>query len=309
MREEYIGKVKLNLKYYSGDDKYSDGDIEDDMLKIASDNKFGHDNQVKILANDDRWPILYHFSPIRENLLCWYPFESGSSILEVGSGCGGVTGAIYRDTKVTCIELSKKRALISANRHKDKAFEIYVGNMNDIDFSTKFDYITLIGVLEYAERYTGTKNPYVDFLTKIKAWLTPGGKIITAIENRYGLKYWAGAKEDHTGIQFEGISGYKNSKGVATFSKMELTEMLQDAGFIKNKFYYPYPDYKLPHAIYSDNKLPQAHELIYNGYSYDMDRISLFQEQAVFEGIINNGMYDFFSNSFLVISNNEGKSK
>ena len=33
--EEYIEKVKLNLAFYSGEDTYSDGDIEEKMLEIA----------------------------------------------------------------------------------------------------------------------------------------------------------------------------------------------------------------------------------------------------------------------------------
>ena len=29
-----------------------------------------------------------------------------------------------------------------------------------------------------------------------------------AIENKLGLKYWSGCKEDHTGRYFEGVSKY-----------------------------------------------------------------------------------------------------
>jgi len=302
--EKYNGKVKLKFAFYSGEDQYSDGDIEDEMLDIAKDNYDGSRNLEEILENDNRWPILYHFSPIRENVLNWYPFTEGASILEVGSGCGAITGALCRSgTSVTCIELSKKRALVSAYRHKSKEnLEIYVGNMNDIVFSSKFEYITLIGVLEYAKLYTHTQNPFVDFLKKIKALLAPNGKLITAIENRYGLKYWAGAKEDHTGLLFEGLLGYKNSNSATTFSKNELIKILQEAGFPENEFYYPYPDYKMPHAVYSDRRLPQAYELNLNNLNYDQDKISLFDEQVAYEGIIENGLYDFFSNSFLVIS-------
>ena len=38
---------------------------------------------------------------------------------------------------------------------------------NDIDFNQKFDYITLIGVLEYAPGFTSGGNP-VDFLKRIR---------------------------------------------------------------------------------------------------------------------------------------------
>ena len=51
--------------------------------------------------------------------------------------------------------------------------------------------------------------------------LAPGGKIVIAIENRLGLKYWAGCAEDHVGKYFEGLEGYHNTKGVRTYSKKE----------------------------------------------------------------------------------------
>ena len=48
-----------------------------------------------------------------------------------------------------------------------------------------------------------------------------------AIENKLGLKYFAGCKEDHVGRMFEGIEGYKNTSGVETFSKRELEKKKQ----------------------------------------------------------------------------------
>lgn len=72
----------------------------------------------------------------------------------------------------------------------------------------RFDYVTLIGVLEYAKSYIGKDNPYPEYLEKINRLLKPGGKILIAIENRLGLKYFAGCREDHVGREFVGIEGY-----------------------------------------------------------------------------------------------------
>ena len=78
--------------------------------------------------------------------------------------------------------------------------------------SEKYDVITLIGVLEYAGSYIDSDNPYEDFIKTLKTHLKPNGRIIIAIENRFGLKYWEGAKEDHTGGFFEGLEGYSEYK-------------------------------------------------------------------------------------------------
>lgn len=60
--KEIIGKVVLNYEFYKGSDLYSDGEeMENEMLEIA---KAG--NWEEILHKSRKWPILYHFSAIRE---------------------------------------------------------------------------------------------------------------------------------------------------------------------------------------------------------------------------------------------------
>src|SRR5690606_11439137 len=94
-------------------------------------------------------------------------------------------------------------------------------------------------------------------LKKLHSMLAPGGKLVVAIENKLGLKYWAGATEDHTGKIFEGIYGYPDHNDkVRTYSRKEMADRLIDAGFGSTYFYYPYPDYKLPYLIYSDDYYP-----------------------------------------------------
>ena len=77
---EQIGKVTLDYTFYNGQDQYSDGDIENDLLQLIMEEP----DVEKILAEDDRWPVLYHFSPVRQNILEWYPFKKDASVLEIG---------------------------------------------------------------------------------------------------------------------------------------------------------------------------------------------------------------------------------
>ncbi len=289
----------LNLEFYSGKDYYSDGDIEDELLEIVK----AHSDYTEVLANDNRWPILYHLSPIRQNIINWYPFKKNASCLEIGGGCGAITGALCQSLeKVTVVELSKRRSSINLERHKDfENLEIIVGNLNDIQFKEKFDYITLNGVLEYAGSFTKTDNPYSDFLKQIKKYLKPDGKLIIAIENRYGLKYFAGAKEDHTGKEFDGLNGYPDISFVRTFGKTELENLLGESGYPEQEFYYPHPDYKMPMEIYSQNWLPSVDTLLSPAPNFDSQRYELFNETATYQGIIENGQYEFFANSFLVV--------
>lgn len=291
--------MKLNCDFYKGNDLYSDGKIESEILNIV---KSGRDLR-EMVRNDNRWPILYHFSKIRENILNFYPFDKESdSILEVGAGCGAITGLLCKNSRtVTAVELSKSRAEVISHRYSSlENLEIIVGNLNDIEFETKFNYITLLGVLEYAKSFTKTHNPYMDFLKKIKKLLAPKGKVLIAIENKFGLKYWAGAREDHSGILFDSIEGYPNGSKAQTFGKYELEQMLIQSGFSSIYFYYPFPDYKLPDIIFSDDKLPTEEDLFRNAPFYDNNRYQLFNENLAFKQIVRNKMFPFFSNSFLI---------
>ncbi len=289
----------FNLNYYNGKDYYSDGEIEEELLQIVKT----HKSFDTILSNDTRWPILYHLSPIRQNIVNWYPFKEEASCLEIGGGCGAITGALCNALKnVTVVELSKRRSSINYERHKEyDNLEIIVGNLNDIHFDMDFDYITLNGVLEYAGAFTPGNTPYRDFLKQIKGYLKAEGKLLIAIENRYGLKYFAGAREDHTGKEFDGIEGYPETDGVRTFGKKELENLLAESGFGNLTFFYPYPDYKMPTEIYGDDFLPSPDKPMEKTPNFDMERYDLFKEENAYRGITENSQFPFFANSFLVV--------
>ena len=51
-----------------------------------------------------------------------------------------------------------------------------VGNLNDMTFPEKFDYVVVNGVLEYAMSFTEGKTPYETFLQRIGRLSEAGGK-------------------------------------------------------------------------------------------------------------------------------------
>ena len=295
---ETIGNVRLNYRFYKGSDQYSDGDIEDTLLQIVQKDEPFED----VLARENNWALLYHLTPIRENLLAWYDFGEGKSLLEIGAGCGGVTGLFCKKLdRVVAIDLSRRRSLINAHRNRDADnLEIVVGNFEDIRIEEKFDYVTLIGVLEYSIYYIQSDNPFADMLKKARSYLKPGGKLIIAIENKYGIKYWAGAREDHTGNLMDGLMGYPGVERVRTFSKEGLEALIREAGFASAQFYYPLPDYKLPTEIYSQKRLPKAYPFVTNAPNYDQERYSFFDEKKVMDELIREGKFEMFANSYLV---------
>jgi 2-polyprenyl-3-methyl-5-hydroxy-6-metoxy-1,4-benzoquinol methylase len=310
IKTEQIGNVLV--KYIRTNRKdvpvYSDG-IGEDRLYM----KFRHDPNYSGHRGDERfssWMEEYHLSPVRHNLLKWFPFVPKSTTLEVGAGCGALTGLLcQKSSNVTALEYSKQRALITTMRHSQRSnLEIVVGGLQDFVSSQKFDYITVIGVLEYAGKFYEGENPYKSFLAKLRGVLSPNGALILAIENKIGLKYICGAQEDHTGRVFESIYGYPHSRKVRTFSKKELAGLLNAVGFSALEWYYPLPDYKMPQEVISEEIAPADLDSIWRLFPARTGRRrrkEVLSEKRFGKTIAQAGLFGEFANSFLVIARGE----
>ncbi len=109
--------AEFDLTYYSGTDEYSDGDESENYLLAM--NKAGK-TLDDIPTKECTWPVFYHMSPMRENICNWYPFRKDATVLEIGAGCGAVTGILcQKAAHVTSIELSRRRATINYERNKN----------------------------------------------------------------------------------------------------------------------------------------------------------------------------------------------
>jgi 2-polyprenyl-3-methyl-5-hydroxy-6-metoxy-1,4-benzoquinol methylase len=296
--------AKLILDHAREKEEYVDGAEQELLSLFTSENV---EEKVKeILGNNPTWSMRYHLSPVRENLLNWYEYTPEGSLLEIGAGCGAVTGAFCEKlSTVVAVELETTRAKILAARHKKRDnLTVMAGSIHDMDIKEQFDYVTCIGVLEYAGMFTPGETPFADFLHQLQQYLKPGGTFFLAIENKFGLKYWSGVGEDHSGKLFESVENYPYQKEIQTFGKKELSDLLSQAGLSDLQWYYPLPDYKLPTELFSDAYPPTINHNIREGIWPSMDfvreREHFFLEQRVSDAIITNDEFGFFANSFLV---------
>ena len=229
---EKIGNVRLNYSHYPGKDLYSDGSIEDELLSIVKE--ASRVEYPDIIEKKGSWPILYHLSPLRANIVDWLPIHKSDKVLEIGSGCGAITDKLSEKAgEVTCVDLSAKRSHINAYRNQDRDnITIHVGNFSDIEpeLSDDYDYVCLIGVFEYGQSYIQTETPYEDFLKIMLRHMKNNGRLVIAIENRLGLKYFAGCKEDHLGTWFSGLEGYPEGGSARTFSRPGLEKIMKNCG-------------------------------------------------------------------------------
>ena len=271
--------MKLNLDYYKPENDFGLKKGEEKVIEYIYANKEkDYENIVKKDLCDD---VILGLSQIRENLVKSYDFVHDSIVLEIGAHLGENTGALCEKcAKVVSTDISKKRAEAIAKRYENKDnLEIIVGRPQEIKFEEKFDYITLFGVLEFAQNIFETEDPALDLIMYCKSLLKENGKLLIATDNKFALKSYVGDFDKCTGITFDSITGYKSSKKTYKLGKKSIKDILSKAGLSNYKFFYPLPDYKLPSSIFTDEYLPSSSKI--NGYfPYYKENSSVFYSEV-----------------------------
>ena len=293
--------MKLNLDYYiSKESNMPEAEYKliDDFINKYEEKDY-EDNILEIDSNK-----LQHFSTIGYNVLNWYPFKNNSTILEIGGNLGELTGMLcQKNYQVVTIEEDLKKAELISKRHKDKEnLEIIVADFNNIKFNeTKFDYITLIGSLPYVAKNSGMSSK--EFIKKLDNLLKPDGKLLIAVDNRFGIKYFTGNPDDYLNKKFVTLLNYNNEEQkIETYTRQKLIDILDYNNYKTKKFYYPLPDYRIPNVIFSDLELPKYNNIGKYVPNYSEKSTILVDEIDLFREILkeNENMFTFFTNSFLV---------
>ena len=286
---------------------YSDGN-ESRILDIVRNAGDLGVLSCELAASISDWPTEYHFSRSRHCLLRPLGIQPGDRVLELGCGCGALTRYLGEcGALVTAVEGSRSRAEAAAARCRDLSnVAVYLDNLTRFSSDELFDWVLLIGVLEYAPVYSEAPDPVHDYLAQSTRFLAPGGRLVLAIENKLGLKYFNGCSEDHLGRPYYGIQGLYRGKQPITFGKKELSGHLANAGLTATRFYYPFPDYKLPSAILTDAALSttgfDACALLPLAASrdYASPTAGSFSEPLVQRQLLANGLLADLANAFLV---------
>lgn len=176
----------------------------------------------------------------------------------------------------------------------------------------QFDAITLIGVLEYATMFGDGDHPEKDLLIQIRKLLKHGGFLFIAIENKLGLKYFAGAPEDHIRQSMYGIEGRYKSGEPKTWGYEELTNLLTETGYNNSDVMLPFPDYKLPMSIItpkgSNSTVFDASALAVQSVFSDpqLPTHLTFSLAKCFPEIFNNKLGVSLANSFIFVASVDG---
>jgi 2-polyprenyl-3-methyl-5-hydroxy-6-metoxy-1,4-benzoquinol methylase len=294
---------------------YSDGDeAEERVLKIITKARDRSLFSRELAAQINDWPTLYHLSSSRANLLRPLLSRLQGPVLEIGAGCGAITRFLGESGLVTvALEGSSRRARIAATRCEDlDCVTVVSETLQDFAPIGQFKTVIMIGVLEYARMFfpSPSVDPVNSMLTLAREFLSPEGSLVLAIENQLGLKYLLGYPEDHYGVAMVGVEDRYSENGPVTFGRKELDRRLALAGFAQRRWLFPFPDYKLPATIISEEGLAAEgssvflSNLVASSAMLEAQRPSHTEvslRQAWFP-VVRNGLTGELANSFLVMA-------
>ena len=247
--------------------------------------RYGADRKLA-LREHSRLDYLYALSDMRENLLEWYPFRAEGRLLQIGSDYGAMTGLYCRRVaEVVVLDESQDNLEANRMRHREEEHVTYVhGTLEDYVNQSRrvecFDYVVFVGSM---------RPDYEAYMHGVKRMLKPGGELIVAVCNPFGMKYWAGAQKDE----------FSYSRNALVKLLAETEDGMDDGNQLE--FYYPMPDYKLPISIYSQSYLPGKGDLTNTLTAYDYPKYLLLDIGASYEAVCEDGQLENFANSFLVI--------
>lgn len=205
-------------------------------------------------------------SEIRKNMMKWYPFSEEDTCLVVGDEKGLLRQALEGNVR---------------SIH-------HVVSGEEPDGEQRYHYILL---------YDGW-NPSI--LPGLRDRLCPGGRILILTDNRLGLRYLSGEPDPHTGGHFSGWNDYPEAccQGRG-YSRSELVRMLQEAGYDRYRFYYPYPDEQIVKEVFTDETIKEF-EYGREYYNFTYDTSELFSQVRASRSLVEEGVMAELANAFVV---------
>ena len=207
----------------------------------------------------------------KKNIISWYPIDKNQTVLQIG-----------KDTEIM-EELKTKTSYVTV-----------LEDFRKNDITSKFDFVTIIGEFENLKAET----EIVELLEFAKNALNENGKILLAMQNKFGMKYWSGEKVNADAKPYESIEN--TTENILSLPKIK---QILNSKELKFKLYYPLPDYRFTNVIYTDEFLPDNESIDARILTYcEYDEVLSFSERAAFKQLMNEekSLFPFFSNSFFI---------
>jgi ubiquinone/menaquinone biosynthesis C-methylase UbiE len=184
-------------------------------------------------------------------------------ILDCGSGWGGLAFWLAKEFNEVhafdCALDGLQFIEIRAEQEGVSNLKTAQGSILSLPYPNDFfDVVVLNGVLEWVGTFWDDHPPeklQEIALKETLRVLRPQGTLFLAIENRYGLQYFLGYKEEHTGLRFISLLPrrldnlyHRIRRGkdfrALTHSRTALEGMLRNSGFTEMTWLFVHPSYR-----------------------------------------------------------------
>lgn len=296
-----IYNPKSSIIRLSENAEYQISCAEEKLYELVS--KLSEAQQQDYIKRGD----LFYFralSDLRSNCVEWLRIDRDDKVLIFGSGYGEiVSGIASKCGTLVCFDINEVHMAINEMRNRDFDNIRYYTAANSEDFfealkDERFDCVVITDAFGRARNYfPNESDPQCILLMKVKNLLAEDGKIVIACDNPYGIKFLNGSLRDEKSTYFDTIIG----NDMSSFTKRQLKNYARNAGFECCKFYYPFPDYHFAFSIFTDGYTPKDGELSSPKYTWEKDKMWLFDENEAVSAAAGRECFDLFSNSYIVV--------
>lgn len=221
-----------------------------------------------------------------KGLIKWYEFEKGSRVLYVTAG--------------QLMDVAIQQALSECNLNIECCT---VEELENITPGNDYDYAVIMSALER----TGSIDKATELLGKVQAMLNNSGKLFLGLNNRLGIRYFCGDRDSYTGRNYDGIENYMHVNGSdfdqligRCFSKIEITKILESAGFLNHRFYSVFPALERPQIIFAENYIPTERLDIRIFPQYNYPETVFLEEERLYDTLIQNNLFHTMANAFWI---------
>ena len=160
-----------------------------------------------------------------------------------------------------------------------------VDNLENVE-DKRYDYVILLGTLEYANKIFQGENPKKQLMEYAKGHLKENGKILIAVNNKIGIDNYC-------------KKSYKEKQKLA---KTEIENLLKKCNLNYYKFYYVLPNYETTNVLFTDEFLPNQETLSRDITLYDEEDIWICPEIKFYSDLIkeNKDLFKIFANSYFI---------
>jgi cytidyltransferase-like protein len=174
------------------------------------------------------------------------------------------------------------------------------------ELGSDYDYIVASGALERS------RHPE-EMLRFLHGRLERHGKLLLGTDNRLGIRYFCGDRDSFTERNFDGIENYarvnvadRGQLAGRSYAKAELTQMLENAGYAKHRFYSVLPLVDRPQVLLAEDYVPQEELEVRITPQYHSPDTVFLEEERLYTTLLENGLFHAMANGYLIECSPDG---